>query len=111
MSWPTAMACTMPRPIASCVFQRSWPARPGTMNSAARSATNAGDGGSVRRGSIGPRDPLGSPFHLLLSFLGVAAPELLDAARGIDQLLLAGVERVRLARPFDPDHRLPLPTL
>src|SRR6185503_7666927 len=46
------MSCTMPRPMASCVFHRSWPARPGSANASAMSASVAGDGGRLRRGSI-----------------------------------------------------------
>src|SRR3954452_17154010 len=93
-----AMACTMPRPIASCVFHRSWLASPGTMNSAARRASAALFGGSVIRGSIGPRR--------LLGFLGVAALELLDAAGGIDDLLLAGVVRMGLGGDLNLDDRI-----
>ena len=42
----------------------------------------------------------------LLARLGEAALEALDAATGIDQLLLAGVEGMALAADFDVDLRL-----
>ena len=42
----------------------------------------------------------------LLAGLGKTALEALDAATGIDQLLLAGVERMALAANFDVDLRL-----
>ena len=42
----------------------------------------------------------------LLAGLGKTALETLDAATGIDQLLLAGVERMALAANFDVDLRL-----
>ena len=42
----------------------------------------------------------------LLARLGKTALEALDAATGIDQLLLAGVERMALAANFDMDLRL-----
>src|SRR5437870_4951828 len=106
MSWLTAMPCTMPRAIASWLFHRSWPARPGRMNVAARTARTAGDGGSVSRGSMDPRRPPGSSFLFATWLLGVAAPELLDAACGIDELLLAGVVRVGLGGDLDLDHRV-----
>ena len=37
-------------------------------------------------------------------FIGVLLLEALDAARGIDQLLLAGKERVAIGADFDADH-------
>ena len=52
------------------------------------------------RGSIVPGRPTSSRF------LGVAALELLDPAGGVDDLLLAGVERVRLGRHLDLHHRI-----
>src|SRR5256884_2630161 len=106
MSGATAMPWTTPRPIASCVFHRSWLARPGRMNAAASAASTAGDGGSVSRGSMDPRRPPGSSFLFATWLLGVAAPELLDAACGIDELLLAGVVRVGLGGHLDLDHRV-----
>ena len=42
----------------------------------------------------------------LLAGLGKTALEALDAATGIDQLLLAGVEGMALAADFDVDLRL-----
>ena len=42
----------------------------------------------------------------LLAGLGKTALETLDAATGIDQLLLAGVERMALAANLDVDLRL-----
>src|SRR2546421_12720464 len=77
------MPCTIERPIRSCVFQGSCPARPGSTNASAIAASAAGEGGSCRRGSMPQRSGL---------LLCVAALELLDAAGGGDDLLLAGVE-------------------
>src|SRR5438874_2877479 len=91
------MPCTIERPIRSCVFQGSCPARPGSTNASAIAASAAGEGGSCRRGSMPQRSGL---------LLGVAALELLDAAGGVDDLLLAGVERVRFRRHLDLDHRV-----
>src|SRR5260221_6481496 len=91
------MLCTMPRPTASCVFQGSCPVRPGRMNAAAIRTSATGAGGSLRRGSIAP---------VLLGLLRVAALELLDPAGGVHDLGLAGVERVRLGRDLDLDHRV-----
>src|ERR687895_752001 len=96
-----AMSCTMPRPMASCVFHRSCPARPGSANASAMSASVVGVGGRVRRGSIPPKDRVGP---LLPGLLRGAALELLDAAGGVDDLLLAGIERVRLRRHLDLHH-------
>src|SRR5688572_25674834 len=102
-----AISCTMPRPMASCDFHRSWPVSPGSTNASATSASTAGENGwvglgRVKRGSITPEDL----FGLLLGFLRVAALEFLDAAGGIDDLLLAGVVRVRLGRHLELDHRV-----
>src|SRR6185436_14206468 len=85
----SAMLCAMLMPIASCVFQGSWPASPGRTKTSAIAASAAGEGGSWRRGSMPPG---------LLALLGVAALELLDPAGGVDDLLLAGVVRVRFRR-------------
>src|SRR6266849_7846023 len=89
----------MPRLTASCVFQGSCPVRPGRTNAAASSASAPGARGHCRRGSM----PRGSGGGLLL---GVTPLELLDAARGIDDLLLAGVVRVRFRGHLDLDHRV-----
>src|SRR5687768_93214 len=91
-----AIECTMPMPIASCVFHRSCPS-PGSRNNAAASASRPVGGGRVSRGSM-PRG--------LLRLLGVAAFELLDAAGGVDDLLLAGVVRVGLGGDLDLDDRI-----
>ena len=45
-------------------------------------------------------------FSLLAGLVGITALEALDTAAGIDQLLLAGVERMALAANFDMDLRL-----
>ena len=50
--------------------------------------------------------PSGVKRTNLFASLGETALEALDAATGIDQLLLAGVERVALAANFDVDLRL-----
>src|SRR5687767_4301568 len=97
------MSFTMPRPMASCVFQRSCPARPGSANASAISASVVGAGGRARRGSITQKDRLGL---LLRGLLRVAALELLDAARGVDDLLLASIEQVRLRRHLDLHYRI-----
>src|SRR5881394_2222920 len=94
-----AMPCTTPRPTASWVFQGSCPASPGRMNAAAISASAAGVGGNLSRGSIAPK---------LLGFLGVAPLELLDPAGGVHDLGLAGVVRVRLGRDLDLHDRVVL---
>src|SRR5436853_489127 len=93
-----AMSCTMPMPIASCDFQGSCPARPGTTNASARPASHAGGGGRVRRGSM--------PRRLSGFLLGVAALELLHAARSVDDLVLAGVVGVRFRGHLDLHHRV-----
>src|SRR5687768_16183917 len=98
---PVAMSYTMPRPMASCVFHRSCPVRPGSANASAMSASVALEGGKVRRGSIPQTDRLGFLFGRLL---GVAPLEFFDAARGVHDLRLAGVEGVRLRRHLDLDH-------
>src|SRR5688500_358459 len=96
------MLCTMLMLIASCVFHGSWPVRPASTNASASAASAAAEGGSWRRGSMPPG---------LLGLLGVAALELLDAARGIDDLLLAGVVRMRFRRDLDLDDRILLAVL
>src|ERR1044071_8961275 len=93
----------MPRPMASCDFHSSWPASPGRTNASAISASALGgsgsrSGGNARRGIISPED-----LFLVRGFLGVAALELLAPARRIDDLLLAGIERVRLRRHLELD--------
>src|SRR5882724_2542523 len=98
-----AMSCTMPMPIASSDFQGSCPARPGTTNASARPASHAGGGGRVRRG--------GMPRRLSGFLLGVAALELLDAARSVDELVLAGVEGVRFRGHLDLHERVFLAVL
>ena len=81
------------RPIASCDFHRSWPASPGRANASAITTSAAGgsgsrSGGKARRGIMNPPENL---LGLLFRrFLGVAALKLLDPARGVDDLLLAG---------------------
>ena len=45
-------------------------------------------------------------FSLLAGLVGVTALEALDTAAAVDQLLLAGVERMALAANFDTDLRL-----
>src|SRR5688500_4307975 len=94
-----AMPCTMPRPSASCDFHRSCP-MPGRTKRTAMRASAAEGSGSARDGSRG-----GMPRRLL-RLLGVAALELLDAARGVDDLLLAGVVRVGLGGDLDLDDRV-----
>src|ERR1051325_741487 len=101
----------MPRPMASCDFHSSWPASPGRTNASAISASALGgsgsrSGGNARREIISPEDLL-----LVRGFLGVAALELLDPARRIDDLLLAGIERVRLRRHLELDHGVLLAVL
>src|SRR5688572_21964798 len=93
------MPCTMPRPSASCDFHRSCP-MPGRTKRTAMRASAAEGSGSARDGSRG-----GMPRRLL-RLLGVAALELLDAARGVDDLLLAGVVRVGLGGDLDLDDRV-----
>src|SRR3989442_164230 len=97
------MAYTMPMPIASRDFQGSCPARPGSTNASARPASHAGGGGRVRRG--------GMPRRLSGFLLGVAALELLDAARSVDELVLAGVVGVRFRGHLDLHHRVFLAVL
>src|SRR6185503_13716516 len=101
----------MPMPMASCDFHSSWPASPGRTNASAMSASAVGGSGS-RSGGNGRREII-SPEGLLLvrGFLGVAALELLDPARGVDDLLLAGVERVRLGRDLELHHGIFLAVL
>src|SRR6267142_2322780 len=97
------MSYTMPMPIASSDFQGSCPARPGTTNASARPASHAGAGGRVRRG--------GMPRRLSGFLLGVAALELLNAARSVDELVLAGVEGVRFRGHLDLHQRVFLAVL
>ena len=61
-----AMSCTMPMPMASCVFHSSWPARPGRTNASAMSASAVGgsgsrSGGKARPGQHRPRRPTSCP--------------------------------------------------
>src|SRR5947208_714472 len=100
---PRAMSCTMPMPIASSDFQGSCPARPGSTNASARPASHAGAGGRVRRG--------GMPRRLSGFLLGVAALELLDPARSVDELVLAGVVGVRFRGHLDLHQRVFLAVL
>src|SRR5688500_19535257 len=95
----SAMACTMPRPSASFDFQRSCPI-PGRTKRTASRASAADGSGSARDGSRG-----GMPRRLL-RLLGVAALDPLDPARGVDDLLLAGVVRVGLGVNLDLDDRV-----
>src|SRR5512134_4093902 len=102
-----AISCTMPRPMASCDFHRSCAASPGSTNASAMNASAAGENGwssrmRAKRGSITPE----GLFGLLVGFLGVAALELLDAAGRVDDLLLAGVVRVRFRGHLELHHRV-----
>src|SRR3954462_9502659 len=94
----------MPMPMASCDFHSSWPARPGRTNASAMSASAVGGSGSRSGGKARPGIIAPDGLLLVRGFLGVAALELLDPARGIDDLLLAGIERVRLGRHLELHH-------
>src|SRR5438105_13215327 len=97
----------MPMPMASCDFHRSCPASPGRANAIAMSASAAGGSGSRSCGSRpGITDPRRLSGLLFRRLFGIAALELLDAASGIDDLLLAGVEGMRLGGHLDLDHRV-----
>src|SRR5436190_15924692 len=112
---------TISMPIASKLFHGSCAARPGSANASATSTSTVRGGGRSRRGITRPfyfakgkgsrsclspggiLKPLGCCGRCLLA---VAAAEFLHPARGVDDLLLPGVERVRLGRDLDLDHRI-----
>src|SRR4029078_3033664 len=114
--------CTISIPIASKLFHGSWIARPGSANASATSTSTVRGGGSSRRGitrafylqkekaaeAAFRLVPGGKPLGRVRCrcFLAVAAAEFLDPARGVDDLLLAGIEGVRLGRDLDLDHRV-----
>src|SRR6185503_3862374 len=107
--------------------------RPGSANASATSTSTHRGGGSSRRGitpafylakAKGSRScPKGKGSRSCpctcreekrlrgrrrrrRGLLTVPPAEFLDAAGGVDELLLAGVERVRFGRHFDLDHRV-----
>src|SRR5215467_7102633 len=111
----------MPRPIASSLFHRSWPTCPGSRYAAISRASRPGASGSAMREFTQASPPARTKKAAEAAFFlerwpgtlrrgcfgglgrlpGVLLAEFLDPACGVDDLLLARVERVAGGAHFD----------